>query len=103
MTCKDGTQIHYQAHLKAVRRKDAGLRDEVKTLCQGTVMRQHRWKRDQILQQRIRFSPEIRLGPPLHDHAVEQTGRLDRHVIIIERAVRESRPDGIRARVIFRT
>ena len=30
MTRKDGTQIHHQAHLKAERCKDAGLRDEVK-------------------------------------------------------------------------
>jgi len=66
-------------------------------------MRQHWWKRGQILQHGIPFSPETRLGPPLHDHAVAQTGRLDRHVIVVERAVRESGPDGIGARVIFRT
>jgi hypothetical protein len=40
-------------------------------------------------------------GPPLHDHAIEQPSRLDRQVVVIERAIWESRPDRIRTGVIF--
>jgi hypothetical protein len=46
-----------------------------------------------------------RLGsrPPLHNHAVAQTGRFNCHAVIIQRAVWERRPDSISARIVFRT
>lgn len=54
--------------------------------------------------------PEIRtsafgtsLDPPLHNHAVLQTGRLDRQTVVLERAIWESCPDSIRSHVVFGT
>lgn len=54
--------------------------------------------------------PEIRtsafgtlLDPPLHNHAILQTGRLDRQTVVLERAIWESCPDSIRSHVVFGT
>jgi hypothetical protein len=58
--------------------------------------------------QNSKVLPEIQtsatsLDPPLHNHAVLQTGRLDRQTVVFKRAIWESCPDSIRSHIVFWT